>query len=75
VVDIDMPGMDGYEVARRMRAGGAGRPALLIALSARGDADHAEKSATAGFDHRLTKPAEPNDLAALLAPLDAGGIR
>jgi CheY-like chemotaxis protein len=61
-LDIGMPGLNGYEVARRMRALPAGRGAVLVALTGWGtDADR-EKSRAAGFDHHLTKPV---DLASL----------
>lgn len=69
ILDITMPGMDGYEVARRIR----GEPGLaavkLIALSAYSDAVHVQRVAAAGFDHRLTKPADPAELEELVAML------
>lgn len=70
VVDIGLPGLDGYEVARRVRAaesarGGAPRM-LLIALSGYGRSEDRERSAEAGFDHYLVKPVEPDELCRLL---------
>ena len=67
VLDIGMPGLNGYEVAQRMRAQEWGRQALLI-VAATGwgqDADR-QKATDAGFDLHLTKPFDPDDLAALI---------
>jgi CheY-like chemotaxis protein len=67
VLDIGMPGMDGYEVARRLRL--QPRPArlLIIALTGYGtDADR-QRCYEAGIDHHLTKPARLEALQALLA--------
>jgi len=55
-LDIGMPGMDGYEVARRMR-GEPGLPQpVLIAVTGWGSAEDRRRSLEAGFDHHLTKP-------------------
>ena len=66
LLDIGMPGMDGYEVARRIRA----RPALqgiqLVALTGWGQAEDRRRSRDAGFDHHLIKPAGIDELCALL---------
>jgi CheY-like chemotaxis protein len=61
LVDIGLPGMDGYEVARRMRAE-ATRPLLLIALTGYGSTDDKRRSAEAGFDLHLVKPVDPDAL-------------
>ncbi len=67
IVDIGLPGMSGYEVARRMRLEAWGRNATLIALTGWGqDADkHAARAA--GFDEHLTKPVDPDYLSRVLA--------
>ncbi len=62
VVDIGLPGMDGYEVARRIRSGPAGRKVTLIALTGYGLPEDRERSRAAGFDRHLVKPAAPEDL-------------
>jgi CheY-like chemotaxis protein len=71
LMDIGLPGMDGYEVARRIRQ----RPELddlpLIAITGWGQAEDRLRSRAAGFQHHLVKPADPGKLQALLAELDA----
>ncbi len=67
VLDIGMPGMDGYELARRVRAGTASANALLIALTGYGQPRDRARSLAAGFDAHLVKPADPGELLALLA--------
>jgi two-component system OmpR family response regulator len=63
VLDLKMPGMDGYELARRLRAGAQGRPLVLATVTAYRDFDHVEQAEQAGFDLYFTKPAEPGELA------------
>jgi PAS domain S-box-containing protein len=66
LLDIGMPGLDGYEVARRVRRGSLGRAVTLIAVTGWGqDADKAQALA-AGFNHHFTKPIEPQQLMELL---------
>ena len=67
VCDIGLPGLDGYEVARRLRANPAFRSCLMIAVSGYGDAGDRERSRLAGFAHHVTKPADPIALADLIA--------
>jgi signal transduction histidine kinase len=64
LLDIGLPGMDGYEVARRIRES---QPSLrLIALSGYGQHDDKQRSVAAGFDAHLTKPVEMSALETLL---------
>jgi CheY-like chemotaxis protein len=72
LLDIGMPGMDGYEVARRIRAGFPGRRLALVALTGWGQEDDRRRAREAGFDHHLIKPADLDMLRALLASLDEG---
>ena len=65
VLDIGMPRMDGYEVARKLRANG--EVCVLIALTGWGQADDHRRSREAGFDYHLIKPVQPSTLVKLLA--------
>jgi signal transduction histidine kinase/CheY-like chemotaxis protein len=67
VVDIGLPGMDGYEVARRLRELPGCRDALLVALSGFGGPEDQEQARAAGFDAHLTKPADIDALEQLLS--------
>ena len=62
VLDIGLPGMDGYEVARRLRAGKLFVRTPLIALTGYGQDEDRARSRDAGFDHHLTKPVDPEKL-------------
>lgn len=66
LLDLGMPEMDGYEVARRMRNEPWGKNLMLVALSGWGQEEHRRRAKEAGFDQHMTKPA---DLAALRAVL------
>jgi CheY-like chemotaxis protein len=66
LLDIGLPGMDGYEVARRLREQPATQRTLLVALTGWGQAEDRRRSREAGFDHHLTKPADPEALQELL---------
>jgi signal transduction histidine kinase/ActR/RegA family two-component response regulator len=69
LLDIGMPGMDGYEVARRIRERPEFREVLLIALTGWGQQEDRRRTAEAGFDYHLIKPADPNEIETLLASL------
>ena len=66
VLDIGLPGMDGYEVARRLRELPSGAAILLIAMTGYGSAEDRAKSAESGIDHHLVKPINFADLEQLL---------
>ena len=66
LLDIGLPGMDGFEVARRLRALPATRLSLVIALTGYGQKADQAHSRAAGFDHHLVKPADIAALAALI---------
>ena len=66
LLDLGMPHMSGYEVARHLRAADAA--ALLIAITGWGQSADRAKSAAAGFDHHLTKPVDYSELARVLMP-------
>jgi signal transduction histidine kinase/ActR/RegA family two-component response regulator len=67
LLDIGMPKLNGYEVARHVRRQPWGRNVLLIAVTGWGGADHRQQTTQAGFDHHLTKPVDPAALIRLLA--------
>jgi PAS domain S-box-containing protein len=67
LLDIGMPGMDGYEVARCMRAAFPARHTRLVALTGWGQEEDRRLAREAGFDHHLVKPADLETLQALLA--------
>jgi CheY-like chemotaxis protein len=66
VLDIGLPGMDGYEVAIKLRQNPELAKTLLIAFSGYGQASDKEKSKAAGFDEHLVKPIDNEKLFALL---------
>lgn len=65
LLDIGMPGKNGYEVAKQIRSNG-GRDVLLIAVTGWAQDSDKAQSREAGFDHHLTKPVEPETLIGLL---------
>ena len=67
LLDIGLPDMDGYELARRLRAHQSTSDAILIALTGYGQAQDRERSELAGFNYHLVKPVEIDRLSALLA--------
>jgi PAS domain S-box-containing protein len=67
LLDIGMPGMNGYETCRRLRTTSRGREVVVIAVTGWGQDDDRERSREAGFDHHLTKPVELASLQDLLA--------
>ena len=69
--DLGLPGMDGYEVARALRADPATAGARLIALSGYGHDDDRQHSRAAGFERHLVKPVDPTDILRLLASAPA----
>ena len=66
VLDIGLPGMNGYEVATRLRQLPQGADILLIALTGYGQANDRERALGAGFDAHLVKPTDPAALAELI---------
>jgi signal transduction histidine kinase len=66
LVDVGLPGLDGYEVARQVRAHEAARAVRLVALTGYGLPDDLRQSQEAGFDAHLVKPVDPARLAAVI---------
>jgi signal transduction histidine kinase len=69
LLDIGLPEMDGYELAKRLRRGDRPFAGKLVALTGYGQQADVEKALAAGFDAHLTKPVEPDALVALIARL------
>ncbi len=67
LIDIGLPGLDGYEVARRIRAANAGKSLTLIALTSYGLADDRRRAEEAGFNLHLVKPVDPVKLGDVIA--------
>lgn len=68
-LDIGLPDMNGYEVARALRQTPAGSGCVLVALTGWGGEDDRNQANAAGFNHHLTKPAQLNAIGELLASL------
>ncbi len=66
LLDIGLPGMDGYELARRVRSLPGFEDALLIAITGYGQAEDRDRARAAGFDHHLVKPVDASTLYGLL---------
>ena len=71
VLDIGLPGIDGYELASRLRAAPATANAMLIALTGYGKLKDQERSLAAGFNHHLKKPVDPLKLLNLLGSISS----
>jgi PAS domain S-box-containing protein len=67
LIDLGLPGLDGFEVARAFRATSAGKTAALIAVTGYGQADDRRRSKEAGFDAHLVKPVSQSVLSSLIA--------
>jgi two-component system CheB/CheR fusion protein len=72
LVDLGLPGVSGFELARRVRQNAAHAGLRLVALSGYGQDSDVQASLAAGFDEHLTKPADPSRLEALLSGADGG---
>jgi signal transduction histidine kinase len=67
LLDIGMPGMDGYEVARRLRAEPWSRNVVMLAISGYDSEEDRQRSLAAGCDEHLVKPVEPQSIVKFLA--------
>jgi CheY-like chemotaxis protein len=66
-IDVGLPGLDGYEVARRLRARADGERIHLVAVTGYGQAEDRRRAAAAGFEIHLVKPVDPDRLTATIA--------
>jgi CheY-like chemotaxis protein len=71
LLDIGMPKLDGFEVARRIRQQPWGRQIVLAALTGWGQEEDKRRTRAAGFDHHFVKPVEPAVLQRFLAECEA----
>ena len=69
LLDIGLPGMDGFQVAERVRADPENSSIVMVAVSGYGQEEHRSRSTQAGCDHHLVKPIEPAVVSELLASL------
>src|SRR5262249_4501761 len=67
LIDVGLPGLDGYEVVRRLRAQAAGKTMHVFALTGYGQAADRRRAEEAGFDEHLVNPVDPARLVSLLA--------
>ena len=67
-IDLGLPGIDGYEVARRLRAG-RGKDVFLVALSGYGQSEDRRRAIESGFNMHIVKPISPDRLASVIASL------
>jgi CheY-like chemotaxis protein/anti-sigma regulatory factor (Ser/Thr protein kinase) len=72
IIDVSLPGMDGYEVARRIREEPQGRGMLLLALTGHDPPGDLMHSLEHGFDYHLAKPVDPDYLARLIGEVAEG---
>jgi signal transduction histidine kinase len=70
LLDIGLPGMDGYQVARALRAMPGFEDVILMALTGWGQEEDRQRSQEAGFDHHLVKPGDPETILELLTKSD-----
>jgi two-component system CheB/CheR fusion protein len=69
LLDVGLPGMNGYDVARRLRQDPRFRHTLLVAMTGYGQDDDRRRSRDAGCDQHLVKPVDPHDLQQILATM------
>ena len=72
LLDIGLPKLDGYDVARRIRER-RGDGVLLVAVTGWGQDEDRRRAREAGFDHHLTKPVDPQAIARLIDDAKSGG--
>jgi len=73
LLDIGLPGMDGYEVARRLRSHDETKDTCLIAVTGYGRIEDRERTFASGFDYHLTKPVDPGDVEEIINNLMTDG--
>jgi two-component system CheB/CheR fusion protein len=74
IIDLGLPGMDGYEVAQALRASAGGKPLHLAALTGREDPRDRQHSREVGFDQHVVKPVDAEMLKAIVRTAEQAGI-
>jgi CheY-like chemotaxis protein len=74
LLDIGLPGIDGFEVVRRLRAEGCCPDTLIIAVTGYGQEEDRLRATEAGFDYHLVKPVDLEELSELLRKAEPGGV-
>jgi DNA-binding response OmpR family regulator len=72
LLDIGLPGLDGYEVARRLRLSNETKDIFLIALTGYGRTEDRVRALTSGFNYHITKPVDPGELDMIIKKLTPG---
>ena len=72
LLDLNLPAMDGYEVARKLRERPETHEAVLAAVTGWGQPEDRRRSKDAGFDRHFVKPVDPNIITKLLSDAQAG---
>lgn len=75
LIDLNMPEMDGDELARRLRTQAGGEPLVLVAVTARSDEAARQRIKNGGFDLHFVKPVDPHQLVALVDTLWRAWLR
>ena len=75
LLDLGMPGMDGFEVARRLRAEPGLAGLVLVALTGWGQEEDRKRTRSSGFDHHLTKPVDVDRLMDILGKIRPGAVK
>jgi CheY-like chemotaxis protein len=70
LLDIGLPRLNGYEVAREIRKQPRGKESVIVAVTGWGQEEDRRRSSEAGFDHHIVKPVEPSAIERILATLE-----
>jgi CheY-like chemotaxis protein len=72
ILDIGLPYIDGYQLARNLRGRASTAKLVLIALTGYGQPEDAERARSSGFDHHLVKPVAPDTVQKLIGTAASG---
>jgi len=75
LMDIGLPGLDGYELARQIRAQSGGQNIIMAALTGYGQPEDQQRARESGFDLHLIKPVEVDSIRRVLQTTDRAGLR